>query len=67
MASFNLTENMVTLKGDTATDYDVECVFSSADSAKISNLEPDQSVKAKGTVGEIVAGAIRIADCTFVN
>jgi hypothetical protein len=67
VAAFDISSLSITIKGDTSTDSDIDCFFSSADKAKISNLEPDQAVKIKGTVGDFAAGLLKITDCTFVN
>jgi len=67
MASFDISKFSVTLKGNTDTDYDITCIFSSGDSSKISNLEPDQAITVKGTVGNFAGGTIEITNCTFIS
>jgi len=68
VAGINATDFSVTLVGDSTADSgDVTCVFGSTDSSTISNLELDQAIKAKGTVGDFAGGSVEITNCSFVN
>ncbi len=67
VAAYALSEYSVTLKGDTATDFGIKCMFSKSDISSISSLNPDQQVKATGTVGDLISGDITITNCTFVK
>lgn len=67
VAAFDLNAPSVTIKGDSTEDFDIDCFFSSGDKSTINNLEPDQAVKVKGTVGDFVAGLLQITGCTFAN
>ena len=67
VAAYALSEYSVTLKGDTAADFGIKCMFSEGDVSSISSLNLDQEVKVTGTVGDLKTGDITITDCSFVK
>lgn len=67
VAGYTLNTFSVILKGTTAADTTIKCVFSQGDSAAISALELDQSVKVTGTVGDLSNFEIAVTNCSFVN
>lgn len=67
VAGYSIAALSVTLKGDTATDFVIKCIFSQGDSSAILNLEPDQSLTVAGTVGDFNSAEITVNNCTFVK
>jgi hypothetical protein len=67
LETYSLSTYVVTLKGDTATDYSISCEFNETDSDKISSLEPEQSLKISGTVDGLTGGEIKLKVAIFLQ